>query len=90
MKKWNKGSIRKEALRFSTLREWETRSTQSFKFAKENNWVSQVSKHIKPRFRWTHDSVKEKAKEYRTKRDWSRYCLGSYGYAVRYGILNNI
>jgi hypothetical protein len=86
-KLWTHKSVKKEALKYKKISDWDLSSRGSFDYAKKRGLVKIYSKHMIPQFFWTYDSVKKESLKYKSSRDWSEASIGSYQFAVRNKLL---
>lgn len=91
MIKWTIESIKNDALKYNTKKEWKNNSNPYFA-AQRHGIINDCSKHmfmlIKPKGYWSIENIKKDALKYKTKVDWFNSSRSSYSLASRKGILN--
>lgn len=75
--KWNYDSIKTEALKYSTKKDFYSKSKSAYGIAAENNWLEDICKHMhyrkrKPNGYWTFEKCKEESLKYNSRREFQR------------------
>ena len=90
--RWDYDSVKKEASKYSSLLEWNTKSAGSYAWAQRNKLQRKIAKElgweVKPREKtratmWTSESAKEDAAKYNSLTEWSAKAHSSYAWAQR-------
>jgi hypothetical protein len=86
---WNYERCKEQALLFTYMNEWMKKSPGSYKCARKNGWLKELSPHfVSPvRTKWTKDDCIEDAKRFKKPSHWHHNSQCSYAAARKNGWL---
>jgi hypothetical protein len=88
----DKENCRNEALKYDNKKEWRKNSISSYRKAKINGWIPELTQHMKKekKSKWTKEKCAEQALKYKTKGEWVKNSSGSYSAAHKNGWVNEL
>ena len=91
--KWTNVAILKEAQKYKSVKEWFTKSPQSYVAASTKKLIRSASRNMVREIRrpgsWTKKDVRLSAQKFSSFKEWIDKDRKSYGAAQRLGLLNN-
>lgn len=89
-KRWNRESVKQQALKYSSKKEWKYNSPSSYNFARKNNLILAFSRHMTVlRKKWTKNECIKSSKNFKFSHEWAKKCPKQYNYARKHGWLND-
>ena len=90
--KWTKDKVLKEALKFTTKREFITEASGAYAAAKRYNIVDEACEHMVTlrKTKWTLEEVSKEAKKYTTRTDFMKLSSGAYQHACKSNYLDSV
>jgi hypothetical protein len=86
-----KNDIINDAKKYSTKKEWYTKSRSKYTKASENGWIKEASRHMSQSItNWTYDKCLKEAKRYKRVGEWKKNHNKSYDAAVRNNWIQDI
>lgn len=86
---WTLEACQKEALKYSTIREWEIKDKTSYSIARTKGLFNKCISHMKvlrkPSRYWTFESCFKSASNFNTKKQWSKVDGGAYAASLKKG-----
>ena len=85
-RKWTKEAIIQEAKKYSSRKEWKSKSSGSYSIAGRNKWLDESCKHMAPYIRekrWTKKACLNEAAKYTTIKDFMKNANGAYQICIR-------
>lgn len=82
---WTYEKCKKDALKFSSRKDWHLKSNQSYGTACKNKWLDELSTHMplpsNHKKEFTIEECIEDANKYRSRGEWQKYSKGLYKFA---------
>jgi len=87
-KTWTKDECLMQAKKFTTKKDWKSKSSSSYQAAIKNNWLKECSAHMEVlKGKWTFKACVEDAKKHKTRKEWAKSSGSAYSVAVQKGWL---
>lgn len=86
---WTPETVRQEASKYSTVKEFRLGNPKAYGAAQRNGWVPELGL-INTDVRWDYESVNNLAKKYKTRKEFGDNNVGAYQFAIRNKILDDI
>ena len=88
---WTYEMICKEALKYSTRKQFQKESKNAYEAARKRSLLNDVCIHMTPlRTKWTNDMLREESIKYSSRKQFKKKCGAAYEYARRKGILDDL
>ena len=87
---YTKEVIAKEALKYDELKDFRENSRQHYKAAVRNNWLQEVTAHIKNRVYWTEERVRAVAEKHTVLKEFMTKDRPAYSASHKWGIYKEI
>lgn len=91
---WTKERCAKEALKYTTISDFENKSSGAYDKVRRSGWVKELCSHMipgkKPNGYWTKERCAEEALKYTMRKDFQKGSSGCYTIAHRNGWLDEI
>jgi hypothetical protein len=85
--KWTLEACVAEAQKYTTIKQWRTKSESSYQAAFKKNWIDDCSSHMSralhKKDHWTLKRCIEDAKLYKTKSEWQQGRRSGYSFAIK-------
>ena len=93
--KWTKETISKEAKKYKTRSEFQTKSNGAYKAAWKLGILDEVCSHMvcglkNRKLKWTKEAIQKEAKKYKTRKEFDVKAGGAYYAARKLGILDEV
>ena len=89
---WDKESVKKESLKYSTISDFIAKGKGAYNSAKRNGWLDDVTKHMvdgRTKY-WTPERVKDEASNYKTRTEFAKGNQSAYNVANKNGWLDEL
>lgn len=91
--KWDYESIKSEAKKYTTRKDFEYGTPGAYHSARRNNWLDDFdwfinTKELRKR-KWTKESTEQEAKKYKTRGEFREKSVSAYGVALENGWIND-
>lgn len=86
--KWNRKTCEKEALKYTSLNEFEVNSSGAYAAALRNDWLKYYSWFVTKKRSWDKETCFNEAQKYKTRWDFCKGCKGAYIKSLKMGWIN--
>ena len=85
-KKWDYESVKEEASKYKSRREFWKGNGSAYQVARKNGWLDDCFGHMYKS--WDYESVKEEASKYKSRNEFRKGSGGAYAAALKNGWLD--
>ena len=86
----NKKEILLDAKKYSLKTTWITKSKAAYKYARDNGFYEEATKHMFQKKKWDNKSVLAEGSKFKNRSDWNKNSAGSFRFALKHRLIKTV